>query len=329
MTELILKRSLIGVVIVLLALTSLFFVANGIGDPAVATLGARAHPDQLEAFRQEHGLNDPLPTQFMRYLGVVPFAPPVGSDAEPEYRGLLQGDLGRSFRDDQPVTRVILQRLPRTLLLSGMALSFEIFLGLLIGTLAALRRGTLLDTGFMGLAYLGISIPSFVSGPILLLVMAFRLGWFPIGGYGVGFADHVYHALLPAFTMAILGAATYARIMRSEMIETMQADYIRTARAKGLAPAQVVVGHGVRNAMLPIVTLMGLSLPFLVNGAIITEAIFNWPGMGRLAIESSHSLDVPMIMGVVLFAAVAVQIGNLLADIAVGALDPRVRMGER
>jgi ABC-type dipeptide/oligopeptide/nickel transport system permease component len=310
MTELILKRTVAGVLIVILALSAIFFVANGIGDPAVATLGANAHPAQLQAFREEHGLDDPLPVQYGRYLGA-----------------LATGDLGESFRDGQPVTRVILTRLPRTLLLSGMALSFQIVFGLLLGTLAALRRGTFLDTGFMGMAFLGISIPSFVSGPILLMILCFRMGWFPIGGYGVGFWDHVYHGLLPAFVMAVIGAATYARVMRSEMIETMQADFIRTARAKGLHPVQVVLGHGVRNALLPIVTLMGLSLPVLVNGAIITEAIFNWPGMGRLAIESIHSLDVPMIMGVVLFAAVTVQIGNLLADIAVGALDPRVRMG--
>ncbi|HJL20301.1 MAG TPA: ABC transporter permease [Sandaracinaceae bacterium LLY-WYZ-13_1] len=311
MIELVLRRTVAGVVIVVLALSAIFMVANGIGDPAVATLGANAHPDQLQAFREEHGLDEPLAVQYGRYLG-----------------GLVTGDLGRSFRDDQPVTRVILQRLPRTLLLSGMALSFQIFIGLLLGTLAALRRGTLLDTGFMGMAFLGISIPSFVSGPILLMVMAFRMGWFPIGGYGVGFWGHVYHALLPAAVMAVIGTATYARVMRSEMIEVMGADFIRTARAKGLHPVQVVLSHGVRNALLPIVTLMGLSLPVLVNGAIITEAIFNWPGMGRLAIESIHSLDVPMIMGVVLFAAITVQIGNLLADVAVGALDPRVRLGK-
>ena len=245
------------------------------------------------------------------------------------HHGLLQGELGRSFRDNEPVLRVIGHRLPRTLLLSGMAMGFELVFGLLLGTLAALRRGTLLDTGFMGMAFLGISIPSFVSGPIVLMVFAFRLGWFPIGGYGVGPWDHVFHGLLPALVMAVIGAATYARVMRSEMIETMQADYIRTARAKGLGPVSVVVKHGVRNAMLPIVTMLGLSLPFLVNGAIITETIFNWPGMGRLVIESIAALDVPMIMGVVLIVAIVVQIGNLLADIAVGLLDPRIRLGRR
>lgn len=310
MTELVLKRVAVGVVVVFLAMTTIFLVANTIGDPAVATLGPNASPEALAAWRRQRGYDLPVPERYARYLG-----------------GLVTGDLGTSDRDGQPVVDVILTRLPRTLLLSGMALSFEIVFGLLLGTLAALRRGTLLDTGFMGLAFLGISVPSFVSGPIFLLVFAFRLGWFPIGGYGYDFLDHVGHALLPAFTMAIIGAATYARVMRSEMIETMQADYIRTARAKGLHPFSVVLGHGVRNALLPIVTLMGLSFPLLVSGAIITEQIFNWPGMGRLAIESIYSLDVPMIMGVVLFAAVFVQVGNLLADVAVGLLDPRVRLG--
>ncbi len=310
MTELVLKRVAVGVVVVFLAMTTIFLVANTIGDPAVATLGPNASPEALAAWRRQRGYDLPVPERYARYLG-----------------GLVTGDLGTSDRDGQPVVDVILTRLPRTLLLSGMALSFEIVFGLLLGTLAALRRGTLLDTGFMGLAFLGISVPSFVSGPIFLLVFAFRLGWFPIGGYGYDFWDHVGHALLPAFTMAIIGAATYARVMRSEMIETMQADYIRTARAKGLHPFSVVLGHGVRNALLPIVTLMGLSFPLLVSGAIITEQIFNWPGMGRLAIESIYSLDVPMIMGVVLFAAVFVQVGNLLADVAVGLLDPRVRLG--
>jgi peptide/nickel transport system permease protein len=306
------KRVLIGIVIVFAATSAMFFVANVVGDPATANLGANASPEAKEAWRRERGYDRPVAERYARFLA-----------------GIARFDLGLSDRDRQPVFDVIMNRLPRTLLLSGMALSFELAFGLLLGVLAALRRGTFLDTGFMGLAFLGISVPTFVSGPIFLLVFAFRLGWFPVGGYGLTFWDHVQHALLPAFTMAIIGVATYARVMRSEMIETMQSDYIRTARAKGLHPLQVVVGHGVRNAMLPIVTLMGLSFPLLVSGAIITEQIFNWPGMGRLVLEAVDSLDIPMIMGVVLFAAVFVQTGNLLADIAVALLDPRVRVGSR
>ncbi len=312
MIELITKRLLVGIVSVFAAMSSMFVVANVVGDPAAANLGANASPEALRAWRHEHGYDRPAIERYGKLL-----------------TGIATLDLGRSDRDSQPVFDVIMNRLPRTLLLSGMALSFELAFGLLLGVLAALRRGTFLDTGFMGLAFLGISVPTFVSGPIFLLVFAFRLGWFPVGGYGLGFWDHVQHALLPAFTMAIIGAATYARVMRSEMIETMQSDYIRTAKAKGLHPFSVVTGHGIRNAMLPIVTIMGLSFPLLVSGAIITEQIFNWPGMGRLAIEAIDSLDVPMIMGVVLFAAIFVQIGNLLADVAVGLLDPRVRLGGR
>ncbi len=308
MVELIVKRTAAGIVIVLAATTFIFFLANGIGDPALATLGPNASADRLEDFRVLHGLDQPIHSQFGDYIG-----------------GVVTGDLGHSYRDNQPVTTVIGNRLPRTMLLMGMAIAFQLLFGLTLGILAAVRRNTWFDTGFMGLAFLGISVPTFVSGPIFLLVFAFRFGWFPIGGYGVGFADHIMHALLPAFTMAIIGAATFARIMRSEMIDTLGADYVRTARSKGLHPLRVVLGHAARNALLPIVTLLGLRLPFLVAGAIITEHIFNWPGMGRLVIESITALDVPIIMGVVIITALSVQVGNGLADVAVGFLDPRVR----
>ncbi len=308
MIDLVVKRLVAGVLIVFAATTFIFFLANGIGDPALATLGPNASAERLQDFREQHGLDQPLPVQYGRYLGAA-----------------LRGDLGRSYRDNQPVATVIWTRLPRTVLLMGMAIAFQLIIGLTIGTLAALRRNTWFDTGFMGMAFLGISVPNFVSGPIFLLVFAFLLGWFPIGGYGVGLVDHVWHALLPAMTMAIIGASTDARIMRSEMIDTLGADYVRTARAKGLHPVRVVLAHAARNALLPIVTLLGLRLPYLVAGAIITEHIFAWPGMGRLVIESITSLDVPVIMGVVVITAISVQVGNGLADIAVGALDPRVR----
>lgn len=308
MIELIVKRVGSGVVIVFLATTTIFLLANWVGDPAAATLGPNASPERRQEFRVAHGLDRPILEQYGNYLGAA-----------------IQGDFGRSLRDNQPVAEVIGNRLPRTVLLMGMALSFQVLFGLALGILAAMRRNTWFDTGFMGMAFLGISVPNFVSGPIFLLVFAFLLGWFPIGGYGVTPLDHVYHALLPALTMAIIGTATFARIMRSEMIDTLGMDYVRTARAKGLSPTRVVLGHAARNALLPIVTLLGLRLPFLVAGAIITETIFSWPGMGRLVIEALTSLDVPVIMGIVVITAVLVQVGNGLADIGVGLLDPRVR----
>ncbi|MEM9071513.1 MAG: ABC transporter permease [Myxococcota bacterium] len=239
--------------------------------------------------------------------------------------GLLQGDLGESFGHNEPVAEVIAHRLPRTLLLGAVAMSIELLIGLGVGIFAALRRNTWVDTGFMSAAYLGISMPTFVTGPIFLAVFGFYYGWFPLGGYGSGFWDHVYHALLPGFTLAIIGAATYARVMRSELVDTLRSDYIRTAAAKGL-PGRGVVRHAVRNALLPIATMVGLSLTLLVAGAIITETIFGWPGMGNLAIRSIVNLDAPTVMGVVLVFAVTVQVGNLLADIAVAFLDPRVRL---
>ncbi len=239
--------------------------------------------------------------------------------------GLLQGDLGESFGHHEPVTQVIAQRLPRTLLLGAIAMVMELLFGLGIGILAAYRRNTWIDTGLMSAAYLGISMPTFVTGPIFLAVFGFYYGWFPLGGYGVGFWDHIYHALLPGFTLAIIGAATYARVMRSELVDTLRSDYIRTAAAKGL-PTHSILRHAVRNALLPIVTMLGLSLTLLVAGAIITETIFGWPGMGNLAIRSIVNLDTPTVMGVVLVFAVTVQTGNLLADIAVAFLDPRVRL---
>ena len=306
------RRFLWAVFVLWLVVTAVFLLMNAVGDPAVAALGPRAHASQLEAFRREHGLDRPLTQRYVTYLA-----------------GLVTGDWGRSFKDQQPVIEVMATRVPRTLLLSALAMLFELGLGVTLGTIAALRKHTLFDTGLMGMAFLGISLPTFLTGIVFLYAFGYRLAWFPVGGYGTGTWDHLYHALLPAFTLAIVGAATYARIMRSEMLEVLNQDYIRTARAKGLSPIRVIGVHAMRNALLPIVTLIGLSLPFLVSGAVITETIFGWPGMGRLAIEALYTLDVPIVMGVVLVASLAVQIGNLLADVAVALLDPRIRLGSQ
>lgn len=293
------------------SMTLVFMLAHLVGDPAIASLGPRAQAAQIEAFRHRHGLDRPFLEQYASYVG-----------------GVLHGDLGTSFRDGEPVTEVVLTRLPRTALLGGLAIVFELILGLGIGILAALRRNGPIDTLAMATAFLGVSTPSFLLGLVFLQVFAFRLGLFPVGGYGVDALDHVRHALLPAFTLAVLGAATYARIVRSEMIETLRSDYVRTARMKGVSETRVVLRHALRNALLPVVTLVGLSFPLLVSGAIVTESIYDWPGMGRLAIESIHSLDVPMLLGIVLVASIAVQIGNLGAELVLARMDPRMRFGE-
>ncbi len=303
-------RLLRSVFVIWAAMTLVFVMTNLIGDPAIASLGPNARAEQIEQYRVRHGLDRPFVVQYLDYVAHA-----------------ARGDLGRSFRDEQPVMEVILTRLPRTALLGAMALCFEVLLGVSLGVLAALRRHRSADTFAMGLAFLGVSAPTFLTGLIFLQVFAFRLGLFPVGGYGVGFWDHLRHGILPAFTLAIVGAATYARLVRGEMIETLSSDYVRTAKMKGLDARRVVLGHALRNALLPAVTLAGLSLPLLVSGAIITESLYDWPGMGRLAIEAIHALDVPMLLGIVLIASIAVQVGNLGAELVISVIDPRVKFG--
>jgi len=301
------RRAARAAVVLWVAISIVFVLALGAGDPAVATLGPRASAAQLQAYRHRHGLDRPLWAQYATYMG-----------------GLMHGDLGRSMRDQQPVAQVIAVRLPRTMLLGALALGFELALGIALGTLAALRRNSMTDAVLMGISFLGISAPTFLTGLLFLQVVAFRLGWFPVGGYGVDPMDHLRHAILPSFTLAIVGAATYARMMRSELIETLRHDYVRTARAKGLGP-RAVLRHAMRSALIPIVTMVGLSMPILVSGAVVTETVYGWPGIGRLAFEAISAGDVPLVMGIVLVAALAVQAGNLSADLAVAWLDPRVR----
>ena len=325
------QRFLWGVLVLMTVVVLVFGLIFVAGDPAATTLGPKATADQIADFKKKKGLDAPVADQFLSYVGITRCvrqeSPKYKNDqGERGYCGLLQGDMGESYSHRESVSGVIANRLPRTLLLGAMTLLIELFFGVGAGIIAAIRRNSWTDTGIMGATFLGISLPTYVTGPLALFFFAFVLGWFPVGGYGVGFWDHIYHGILPASILAIAGAATYARVMRGEMIETMRKDHIRTARAKGLSPTSVAIKHGFRNALLPIVTMIGLSLPLLVGGAIITEKIFAWPGLGMLTIEAIHTLDAPIIMAVVLMFGLAVQIGNLLADIAVAALDPRIRL---
>ncbi len=308
MLSFIARRFAWAVLVLWLVMSGVFLLVHVIGDPARATLGEKAGPAQLEAFRKKHGLDRPLPERYGSYLV-----------------SLATLDLGTSFQDEEPVLSLIARRLPRTMLLGAMALTLELLIGLSIGIATAVKRNTWFDTGMMALAIVGISMPTFVTGLWFLSYFAFHLGLFPVGGYGVDFLDHVRHGFLPALTLAVVGAATYARVMRGEMIEALRSDYVRTARSKGAAPWRVLLLHAGKNALLPIVTMVGISLRMLVSGAIITEAIFGWPGMGRLAVEAISGLDLPVVMGIVFVACTAVQVGNVLADITVAALDPRVR----
>lgn len=331
MIRFLLRRFLWGSLVLVSVVTLVFALIFVAGDPAATILGEKATAETIGDFKAKKGLDQSIPVQFLSYLGVTKCIrkdSPKYQDAAGERQrcGILQGDLGESYAHHESVAGVVQSRLPRTLLLGALTILFELFIGLGAGIVAATRRNSWTDTSIMMGTFLGISLPTYVTGPLALFVFAFLLGWFPVGGYGVTAWDHVYHATLPALILAIAGAATYARVMRGELIETMRHDHVRTARAKGLGPVTVTLKHGVRNALLPIVTMVGLSLPLLVGGAIITEKIFAFPGLGMLTIESIHTLDAPVIMAVVLMFGVAVQVGNLLADIAVAFLDPRIRL---
>ncbi len=309
MIQYLIKRVFWAVFVLWAVVSVVFVLLNMIGDPAMAQLGPRAQASQVEAFRHAHGLDKPL---HMRYFKLM--------------NDLAHGHLGDSFRDHRPVWETIKTRLPRTALLGGLAMLIELHVGLLIGLIAAALKRTVVDRTLMAVSFLGVSTPSFIWGLFLLDVVAFRLGWFPVGGLGVGFTDQMRHALLPAITLAILGASNYARMMRSELLDILNQDYIRTARAKGAGPLRTLILHATPNAMLPIITMIGMQLPMLVSGAIVTETIFSWPGMGRLAIESIYTPDFPMVLAIVIIACVMVQVGNLLADLGVAAIDPRVRL---
>ncbi len=302
------RRTLWALFVLWLVATATFFGTLGVGDPAQSLGGPHATARDRAYIRAFYHLDQPAAVQYGHYL-----------------RNLARGDLGRSFRYRQPVATLIAERFPRTLLLGVMTLTFEFVVGVAVGTWAALRRGTRTETLVLGATFVGISTPTFLSGKLFLLLFAYQLGWFPIGGYGDGALDHVRHGILPAVVIGLLGTAYQARLVRSEMVEILQTDYVRTARAKGLGPGAVVMRHALRNALLPVMTSLGMSFGALFSGAIVTEAIFAWPGLGRLAFESIAGLDLPVIMGTVVFASTGILVGNLVSDLTYALLDPRIR----
>ena len=301
-----LVRRLGSAVLILLGVTVItFLLANLIpADPARMVAGRNASAETVESIRQQLGLDQPLAVQYLAYLG-----------------NLLQGDLGRSYIQRIEVAELIAARLPATLALLGGAVFFELLIGLPAGVYAAIHRGRTADRAIMVAAFSGVSAPQFVVGLLLLYVFAFGLGWFPTRGF-----DGLHHLILPAMTLGVLGGGWYARMMRSSMIDVLRQDYIRTARAKGASARRVVFVHGVRNGMLPIVAMIGLDIGIFMNGVVVVETVFGWPGIGQLAWQAIQRLDVPIIMGVTLVAAVGVVLGNLLADLAAPFVDPRIKL---
>jgi peptide/nickel transport system permease protein len=290
---------LIGITLVTYVL--LFLVP---ADPVRQIAGRSATPETVESIRHQLGLDLPLWQQYLRYLG-----------------HLLQGDLGRSYIQKTEVSTLIRSRLPATLQLMAGAIAVELMIGLSAGIFAATRRGRASDRLVMVLSFAAVSAPQFVVGILLLYVFAVQLGWFPIGGYG-SFA----HLVLPAITLGILGGGWYARMARSSMIDVLRQDYIQTARAKGAGERRVVFVHALRNAALPVVAMVGLDVGIFMSGAVVVESVYGWPGIGQLAWQAIQRVDIPIIIGVTLVAAVAIVIGNLLADIAAPFIDPRIKL---
>lgn len=300
-----LVRRLIALVPVALGVATLTFALIHLvpGDPVVAMLGETAGPADLAGMRHELGLDRPITAQYAGFLW-----------------GLAHGDLGESISLKEPVARLIAERYPATLELAGAGLLVALVLAFPLGIIAGANPGGAADLGAMGFAILGISVPHLYLGPLMMIVFSLDLGWFPLTGRG-GLA----HLVLPAVTLGTALAAIVARMLRQSLVQVREADYIRTARAKGLSAFAALMRHGLRNALTPVITLVGLEAGALLTGAIVTEMIFSWPGMGRLLITAISARDYPLVEGCVLTFALSYVVVNLATDLAHGLADPRIR----
>ena len=316
MGQYILRRMLINIP-VLFGITVLVFSFTLLapGDPVSAYLRPELNPtpEMIASMRAQLGLDQPAPIRYLKWLGLT-----------------LQGNLGYRAVGGQPVNAVIGRGLVASLSLMGAALLLGCLIGIPLGIVTALRQYSKLDFTLTGLAFFGVSAPSFLLGLGGLYLFGLKLGLFPIGGMitpaqKFSMWDFLHHLALPAIILAFAYIAILMRYTRASMLEVIRAPYIDTARAKGLAAHTVILRHGFRNALIPVITILGLALPEMVGGAVITETVFTWPGMGSLLIEGVNGRDYPLIMGISLFVAVSVLLANLLADIAYAISDPRIR----
>jgi peptide/nickel transport system permease protein len=272
-------------------------------DPARMIAGRSATVAAVENIRTQLGLDRPIHQQYVSYLG-----------------RLFQGDLGRSYAQRTDVNRIVKSRLAPTLQLAVAGIFFELLIGVPAGIIAATKRGSATDQTLMTLAFVGVSAPQFVVGLLLIYFLAYLVPIFPLGGYGTW-----KHLILPAVAVGLAGGGWYARVTRSAMIEVLRQDYVRTARAKGLLPNRVVLKHVLKNAVLPVVALIGLDIGVFMGGIVVVETVFGWPGIGQMIWQAIRLVDIPVIMGGVLVTALFVVIGNLVADLIYPVLDPRIR----
>jgi peptide/nickel transport system permease protein len=281
------------------------------GDPIAQMMGEGASSTDLSALRHSYGLDLPLHTQYLRY-----------------WKGIFHGDLGRSLRLRDSVTNLVLARYPYTLLMSAAALLLALLLAVPAGVASALHRGRAPDRLLGAVSLLGLSFPNFALGPILILIFSISLGWLPVSGAGTGpllGASTLLHLILPAVTLGLSLAAILTRMVRASMLEELGQDYIRTARAKGLPERTVVYRHALRNALVPVLTVVGLQFGSLLAGAIVTETIFSWPGLGRLTLSAISNRDYALVQGCTLTIGLTYLAANLLTDLAYTLANPRLR----
>jgi len=300
-----LRRRLLGLISVLFGVITIVFLIIHLvpGDPARIMLGESALPSDVEALRESLGLNRPLIVQYFDF-----------------FAKLFQGDLGRSFNTGQPVLSAIIERFPATLILTVASMFFAIIIAVPIGIITAAKRNTVVDNLGMIFSLIGVSMPAFWLGPILILIFSVKLGILPVSGSG-----SIKHLLLPSFSLGFALAAIISRMTRASMIEVLNQDYIRTARAIGVSEKIILLKHALRNAIIPVVTIVGLQFGALLGGVIIIEIIFSWPGIGQLLIPAIMRRDYPLVQGCILFIAVIYIFVNLIVDIIYAYMDPRIK----
>ena len=316
------KRLLQAIPLLLGIATITFFIVHlAPGDPMDVYLARQnrqeVDPQVIELIRIKYGLDQPLPVQYVKWMG-----------------NLARGDLGESFRYRRPVASLLAERIPYTLQLTVLALLFDVLIGITLGIISAVKQYSTVDKSVTVGSLIIYSIPGFWLALMLVLVFSVNLGWFPtsqtrsldyelLSTFGK-FLDRVWHLVLPVFVLGVASAAGTARYMRNQLLEVLSEEYVIAARARGLAETSVILKHALRNALIPIVTLYGLALPFLLGGAVLIETVFSWPGMGQLAVEAINARDYPIILATSMIAAVLVVVGNLLADITYALVDPRI-----
>ncbi len=302
----VLKRIAISIPVLVGVVLAIFIMLRIVpGNPVTTMMGEHVNPAVIEKISREMGLDQPLYVQFFRYIA-----------------NALRGDFGTSYRLNRNVTGIILEAFPNTVKLSLLAAVIAWLIGIVSGIVAAIRQNKLLDRLFMGVSLMGVSMPVFMTALVLQYVFAFKLKWFPVSGF-----DSFKAMVLPAIALGWNSAGSIARMTRSNLVEVMQNDFIRTARAKGLRENGVIIGHALKNAMLPVVPMMALQLSSMLSGAVLTESVFGVPGIGRLAVNGIETRDMPLLQGTVVFTTILIILGNLIADLLYNVLDPRIREG--